>query len=188
MSDLCFVNLADYDARFVMDVRYATVNNFTGTILYSHPVCFLRKAVADKLVRVQNALEKMGLGLKVFDGYRPRSVQYIFWDLVPDRRFIADPRIGSKHSRGAAVDVTLVDQSGRELVMPTLFDDFSEKAFSNCMDVSEEAIKNRAVLHQAMQDGGFLILPTEWWHFDDCDWESYPLENVSLEELLQKEV
>lgn len=185
MCDLTFVNMATHDPRIVVDVRYATTNNFTGKAVYSHPICFLRKTVAEKLKNIQTRLERMSLGLKIYDGYRPQAVQFIFWNLVSDRRFIADPVVGSKHSRGAAVDVTLIDHKGRELVMPTSFDDFTEKAFSDCLELPVEAIHNRTLLHQLMQEGGFLILPTEWWHFDDCDWQKYPLEDISFAELLE---
>jgi D-alanyl-D-alanine dipeptidase len=184
MKDLTFVNIEAIDPNIITDIRYATDNNFVGKAVYSHPVCFLRKEVAEKLSRVQKSLEKQKLGLKIYDGYRPRSVQYLFWEFLPDNRFVADPRIGSKHNRGAAVDVTLVDEFGKELLMPTLFDSFSEKAFSNCMDLPELAIRNRTILHEAMKSGGFLILPTEWWHFDDSDWELYPLEDIQLASLL----
>jgi zinc D-Ala-D-Ala dipeptidase len=180
MKDLTFVNIQAVNPRIVTDIRYATSNNFVGKAVYSHPVCFLRKEVAAKLSAIQIKLEKQNLGLKIYDGYRPRSVQYIFWEIMPDSRFLADPKIGSKHNRGAAVDVTLVDSFGNELLMPTPFDDFSIKAYSDCVDLPQEAIQNRTILHTAMQEGGFLILPTEWWHFDDCDWEQYPLEDIPL--------
>lgn len=181
MRELDLVNITSVNPRIITDIRYATSNNFTGQVLYSHALCFLRKEVALKLSRIHDKFEQQGLGIKVFDGYRPRSVQYILWDLVSDRRFIADPKVGSKHNRGAAVDVTLVDSKGNELIMPTPFDDFTEKAFSDCMDLPEEAIANRTLLHQAMREGGFLPLPTEWWHFDDCDWQNYPLEDLSFD-------
>lgn len=176
-----FVELVKVSPRILIDIRYATDDNFMGKALYTLPKCYVRKKVAEKLHRIQERLEKRGLGLKVWDGYRPLSVQKLFWDLLPDDRYIANPAIGSKHNRGAAVDVTLVDVRGEELVMPTLFDTFSEKAHRNCVDLSEEALKNRDFLEAIMAEEGFVGLPTEWWHFDDADWKSYPIEDLSLE-------
>jgi len=111
-----------------VDMRYATADNFTGKVIYPVARCLLRRAVALRLARVQAALAARGLGLKVWDCYRPLAVQQKLWDLVKDPRYVADPKKGSRHNRGAAVDLTLVDKDGRELPMPTRFDDFSEKA------------------------------------------------------------
>ncbi|MES2344667.1 MAG: M15 family metallopeptidase [Chlamydiota bacterium] len=176
-----FVELAKVSPRILMDIRYATDDNFMGKALYPVSKCYVRKKVAEKLHRIQEHLEKRELGLKVWDGYRPLSVQKLFWDLLPDNRYIANPATGSKHNRGAAVDVTLVDAYGKELIMPTLFDTFSEKAHRSCMDLPEEALKNRNLLEMMMAEEGFIGLPTEWWHFDDADWKSYPIEDLSLE-------
>jgi zinc D-Ala-D-Ala dipeptidase len=137
------------------------------------------------LKKIQEDLAKRGLGLKVFDGYRTKSAQKIFWELMPDERYVANPLIGSRHQRGASVDVTLIDQNG-ELVMPSLFDDFSVKAHRNYMEASEEAICHRAILEAAMASQGFIGLPSEWWHFDDADWKSYPLEDFSFEQLVEQ--
>ena len=145
--------------------------------------CFLRKKVADRLLEVQLFLEKQNLGLKVFDGYRPLSVQKIFWNFLPDEKYVADPKTGSKHNRGASVDVTLVDSYGKELAMPTEFDDFSEKAHSSYSDLPPEKIKNRTRLQEAMKRFGFVGIDTEWWHYDDQEWQNYPIEDLSLEEL-----
>jgi zinc D-Ala-D-Ala dipeptidase len=177
--DLDFVDVTLIDSSIVAEVRYATTNNFTGRVLYRSATCFLRRGVAMRLSAVQESLRSRGLGLKIFDGYRPRSVQRILWEILPDRRYVADPEVGSKHNRGAAVDVTLIDRAQRELLMPTPFDDFTVKAHSDYMDLSEEILTNRALLHNAMREGGFVPLPTEWWHFDVCDWERYPLEDKS---------
>jgi len=182
MLDHAFVDLQKIDPRIVLDIRYATENNFVGKVVYTMPKCFLRKAVALKLKTVQDALEKLDLGLKVFDGYRPLTAQKFFWELMPDERYVANPAVGSRHHRGASVDVTLVNRHG-ELPMPTEFDAFNEKSHRSCMEASEEAICNRAVLEAAMRSQGFIGLPTEWWHFDDVDWMSYPIEDFSLEEL-----
>ncbi|NOZ55640.1 MAG: D-alanyl-D-alanine dipeptidase [Calditrichaeota bacterium] len=170
----------------VVDLKYATADNFTGQVLYEVPRCFLRRATAERLARVQARLRKQGLGLKIWDGYRPRSVQWKMWKLVPDSRYVADPRKGSRHNRGAAVDVTLVDSTGRELEMPTGFDDFTEKAHRDYQGCSETARRNRALLEAAMTAEGFVPLPTEWWHFDDPEWRKYELLDVSLSELARR--
>jgi D-alanyl-D-alanine dipeptidase len=183
MKDLEFVDIEKIIPDILTDVRYATENNFTGKRLYQSAKCYLRRGVAKKLAEVQKKLKLAGLGLKIFDGYRPRAVQRIFWELLPDDRYVANPDIGSKHNRGAAVDVTLVDSMKRELIMPTPFDDFTERAHSDFSDLPEEILQNRSTLHSFMRDGGFIPLPTEWWHFDDSEWERYPLDDVSFETL-----
>ncbi len=183
MLDLTFIDLEELDPSIAIDIRYATANNFAGQQVYPIAKCFLRRNVALKLKKVHDALKKQGLGLKVYDGYRPLSVQKIFWELVPDTRYVADPKEGSKHNRGAAVDLTLVDESGEELLMPTEFDDFTIKAHRDCMDLPKEAIQNRELLEKAMAELGFVGYQSEWWHFDDAEWKAYPIEDISLEEL-----
>jgi zinc D-Ala-D-Ala dipeptidase len=183
MNRLAFVAIETIIPDILTDIRYATENNFVGKKLYPSSKCYLRKGVALKLAQVQKNLGKINLRLKIFDGYRPRSVQRIFWEILPDDRYVANPDIGSKHNRGAAVDVTLVNHLGEELAMPTPFDHFSEQAHSTCTDLPPEIISNRSLLHTYMQEGGFVPLPTEWWHFDDSDWEHYPIEDVSFEAL-----
>lgn len=123
-----FVDIEKFCPSIQVDVIYASKNNFTKQVLYPVSRCFLRQGVAIKLCRVQKKLEGMGLGLKIFDGYRPYHVTKFFWDLIQDIRYVADPKVGSKHNRGAAVDVTLVDSFGRELEMPTPVDEMSERA------------------------------------------------------------
>lgn len=182
-SDL--VDLADVDSSIVIELRYATTNNFTGQVIYPSKRAFLRKGVAEKLERVQESLEEMGLGLKVWDAYRPFSVQKRFYKMVPDDRYVARPTEdgglpvdGSKHNRGAAVDVTLIDlKTGRELEMPTRFDDFSKSAHRDFMGCTTEAKKNRKILEDAMKAEGFEPMPTEWWHFDGAGWEKYQISD-----------
>ncbi len=169
------------------DIRYATTNNFTRKVVYPAPRCLLRFAVAQRLARVQRALEKRALGLKVWDCYRPFSVQEKFWALVPEEKYVArpvrkdgQPIAGSKHNRGAAVDLTLVDASGQELSMPTDHDDFSERAHRDFDRLTAEQKRNRALLEQVMIAEGFTPLPSEWWHFDGPGWEKYPLSDEPL--------
>lgn len=172
-SEFELVELKQVNAKIRIDLRYATENNFTGHKVYSTEHCYVLPIVAEKLSRIQTRLEQQGLGLKVYDGYRPKSAQAQFWALVPDERYVANPAKGSRHTRGTTVDVTLVDNNGDELEMPTAFDDFSEKAHRNNMSCSHAAVQNRALLEKMMVDEGFEPLPTEWWHFDLIGWRSY---------------
>lgn len=164
----------------VLDLRYATTNNFTGQVFYPEARAWLRDGTARRLAAVQKELASMGLRLKVFDAYRPLSVQRRFWELVPDDRYVANPAKGSRHNRGAAVDVTLVDRFGRDLAMPTDFDDFSERAHRNFRDLPEDVLANRDLLERVMSRNGFVGLPTEWWHFDDVDYQAYDVLDVPL--------
>ncbi len=178
-----FVDLSVSCPEILLDIRYATKNNFTNEVLYPSAICYLRRSVAHKLVIVQRNLEKQGLGLKVFDGYRPLSVQKKFWEIMPDSTYIARPELGSKHNRGAAVDLTIVDQSGKELLMPTSFDSFNKAAHRDYFDLPKEVIRNRDLLESVMINEGFIPLPKEWWHFDDANWSSFPVLDVSFEEI-----
>ncbi|MES2274173.1 MAG: D-alanyl-D-alanine dipeptidase [Chlamydiota bacterium] len=181
------VELKKISPGVILDIRYATPHNFAARTVYSSARCYLQRRTAERLDRVQRSLEIRGFGLKVFDGYRPLSVQKIFWSVLPDPQYVADPLVGSKHNRGAAVDLTLVDRRGEELLMPTSFDDFTESAHHDYQGAQVEAIQNRNFLKSAMESEGFLSFPSEWWHYDDPDWERYPILNVSFESLGAKE-
>jgi len=174
------VDVATVAPGIRLDIRYATAKNFTGRALYPAARCLLRPGVAERLARAQEAAAAQGLGLKVFDCYRPLSVQRAMWTLVPDERYVADPAKGSRHNRGAAVDLTLVDASGKELPMPTGFDDFSTRAHRDYDDLPPNVIANRAQLERLMQDAGCSGLPTEWWHFDADGWERYDVLDVPV--------
>ncbi len=168
-----------------VDLRYATANNFTKHVIYPKTArCYLRLKVAERLAAVQKSLEQKELGLKVYDCYRPRPVQAKLWALVPDDRYVANPKNGSRHNRGAAIDLTLVDKNGVELAMPTPYDDFTSRAHRSYQDLPAEALKNRATLEAAMVAQGFLPLPTEWWHFDDPDSKQYPMSEISFDSLI----
>lgn len=182
-SDL--VNILDLDSTIVIELKYATKDNFLGDTLYSANICLLRKAVAERLVNVNQLLRKKGYGLKVWDGYRPLSVQRRMWEKLPDPKFVANPKRGSNHNRGAAVDVTLVDLNGNELEMPTYFDDFSPKARSDYPKVSEIAKTNRKILQDAMRSQGFQTISSEWWHFNDNECKNYPVLDVPLDKFIK---
>jgi D-alanyl-D-alanine dipeptidase len=175
------VNVEKFIPGIVLDIRYATTNNFTGKQVYPVAKCLLRRSTAEKLKAVQADLQKQNLGLKVYDGYRPLSVQKKFWEIMPDDRYVANPAKGSKHNRGGAVDLTLIDAKGKELPMPTAYDDFSEKAHRNYKNLPEEVIRNRDLLGKVMEKHGFAGLDTEWWHFDDRDWKNFELLDIGFE-------
>lgn len=178
------VDLAKAIPSIQLDIRYSTSNNFTHKQVYSSARAFLRQPAANALVKVQQELAKQGLGLKVYDAYRPYSATILFYDLIKDTLFVASPAKGSRHNRGCAVDVSLVDlKNGIGLEMPTAYDDFSERAGAFYTDLPEVAIKNRSVLIDAMKKFGFAVFDSEWWHFDFNGWQSFSLMDISFEEL-----
>jgi D-alanyl-D-alanine dipeptidase len=175
------VNVHSIDSTIVLDLRYATENNFTHHKLYPVARCLLRREPAESLSAVQKELRTCGLGLKIFDGYRPLSIQKKLWEAVPDDRYVANPAKGSRHNRGAAVDLTLVDSLGNELAMPTPFDNFTERAHCNYKKLPRKILKNRTLLQQVMERHGFWRMETEWWHFDFHDWGRFPILDLPLE-------
>lgn len=183
-SDL--VELVTLDPTLRLDIRYAGTRNFLGVPLYSQARAFLQRPAAEALVRVQHALAREGYGLLIHDGYRPWYVTKMFWDATPpaQRRFVADPEKGSRHNRGCAVDLTLVDlRSGRELDMPSLYDEMTERAYPTYTGGSATARANRDRLRRHMEAEGFAVYEFEWWHFDYRDWPSYPTGNLRFEDL-----
>ncbi|WP_315109053.1 M15 family metallopeptidase [Clostridium intestinale] len=176
-----FVLLKEMDKDFLIDLRYATENNFTKQKVYPNDICVLRKDTAVKLVKANEEFKKLGYRIKIWDAYRPVYVQRIFWNIVKDSRFVANPdNGGSIHNKGCAVDITLVDKEGKELMMPSSFDDFSEKAYRGNTNMSDEAKSNMTILTNIMVQSGFKIIDTEWWHFDDTDSGKYNIEDVDL--------
>jgi D-alanyl-D-alanine dipeptidase len=179
---------ADPDKRLVeitdipRDVRYATTNNFMHVKLYPVSKVLLRRPAAIALHEVERELARDGLGLKIFDGYRPYRVTVRMWKPIRNPDFVADPAKGSRHNRGAAVDLTLIDlRTGRELPMPTGYDDFTPRARQDFNDLPHDALVNRARLREAMTSHGFDPLPSEWWHFDFRGWEKFELLDLPLE-------
>jgi zinc D-Ala-D-Ala dipeptidase len=172
------VDLKKTNARFQFDLRYATTNNFMHQQLYpSIKTTYLRKAAADLLVAVQQELNKKGLGLKIFDAYRPYSVTEKLWEPVKDDRYAADPKKGSGHNRGIAVDITIINlNNNTELNMGTDFDNFSDTAHHAFINLPANVLQNRLLLKTTMEKHGFKALDTEWWH--------YYLPNTALYELL----
>src|SRR3989338_2315248 len=169
------IDIRQVHPRVLVEVRYATPDNFMGEALYPEARCLLRRETAAKLAHAQDALELRGLGLKVFDGYRPLSVQKKMWARFPLEGFVANPAKGSNHNRGAAVDVILVDKEGHELAMPSAYDEFTERSHRDYPGGTPEARENRLILRETMKAAGFKGIETEWWHFDDTDAKDYPL-------------
>jgi CubicO group peptidase (beta-lactamase class C family)/D-alanyl-D-alanine dipeptidase len=180
------VELTAKDAR--LDVRYARTNNFLGTPFYSRARVFLQRPAAEAVKRVQEKMKAQGLGLVLFDGYRPWYVTKIFWEATPEvhRFLVADPAKGSRHNRGAAVDLTLCDaKTGEPLPMPSGYDEPSDRAYPDYPGGTSTARHFRDVLRGAMEAEGFTVYPEEWWHFDYKDWREYPIMNVPFERLEQ---
>lgn len=177
------VEISDVNPNIQLDIRYATDHNFLGQAVYPQARCFVRYAVAVRLDTIQHELESMGLGLKLFDGYRPLSVQKKMWEIMPDNRYVADPAKGSRHNRGAAVDLTLVRSDGSEPAMPTPFDDFSMRAAHGFMNLPNEIKIHRWILRTIMEKHGFKAISSEWWHYDLIGWQNYPLMDLTFAEI-----
>ena len=180
-EDTLIVPLKSIDSTIVQDVKYATANNFTKQVLYPSAKVFLRKVAAEHLAQANEFLKKNhNVRIKIFDGFRPLFVQKIMWQILPDDRYVADPAKGSRHNRGAAVDVTLIDGDGKELDMGTPYDDFTERASFASKDVSEKAYSNRKLLRETMTQFGFDPMETEWWHFDFKDWNKFGILDTGI--------
>lgn len=175
------VLVIDYSKDFAIDMKYATYDNFVKKAMYPSPTCVLTKGTLDKLIKANSIVKKQGFTIKIWDAYRPLSVQKIMWEATPNKNYVANPyRSGSKHNRGAAVDVTLIDKNGKELVMPTEFDNFTAKASPTYKGMSQEQRKNLNILSNAMTSAGFKTISHEWWHFEDTDWNSYEIQDLPL--------
>ena len=172
------VDVTSLDSTFVLDIRYATTNNFTEKQMYDCGKCYLREPVAELLIQAQEDFREMGYRIKLFDCYRPRPIQYKLWEVVPDARYVARPWVGSVHNRGGAVDLTLVDENGNELEMGTDYDFFGEESHQDFTDLPENVLENRALLKKVMQKHSFSPIRTEWWHFDYNQNKLYPLSDL----------
>jgi D-alanyl-D-alanine dipeptidase len=160
---------------FIIDVRYATTNNFTGAIIYPCGRMFMRPEPARALKKILKQLKGKGYQLKLFDGYRPSPAQQKLWDKVPDPDYVAPPSKGSMHNRGVAIDLTLTDLKGKELDMGTPYDFFGPEAHHDYTDLSVEVLERRRLLKSAMESNGFKGIRTEWWHYSFLS-KSYPLD------------
>ena len=183
-SDL--VELVKLDTSIHLDIRYATKNNFLGEPVYKEARAFLQRPAAEALIEVNKELKLSGYGLVVFDGYRPWSVTKIFWDMTPEdkKEFVADPKNGSRHNRGCAVDLSLYKLStGKEVKMPSEYDEMSERANADYKGGTEEQRHLRDLLRSKMEAHGFTVLDVEWWHFDFNGWKSYRIENIPFSKI-----
>ncbi|HEV8428815.1 MAG TPA: M15 family metallopeptidase [Pyrinomonadaceae bacterium] len=187
-SDL--VELRKLDPTIKLDIRYATSNNLFGTEFYSQPRAFLQRAPAEALVRVNRKLKPLGYGLLVHDGYRPWYVTKVFWDATPQDKkiFVADPSKGSRHNRGAAVDVTLYElKSGRPVEMVSTYDETTDRAYPNYPGGTALQRWHRDLLRTVMEAEGFTVYEAEWWHFDYKDWQRYRIGNQTFEDISPKQ-
>ncbi len=172
------VNIKEINPHIIIDLKYATTDNFLKQKVYDDANCYVLKILADKLDKAQKILEQDGLGLKIFDGHRPLAVQKKMWAIVPDARFVANPNTGgSIHNRAAAVDLTLVDSEGKELDMPTPFDNFAERAYQFSKEPTVQQRVNRMLLRKVMVEVGLEYIRTEWWHYQLPNGKQYPILN-----------
>ena len=180
------VELRSLEPTIRYDIRYATTNNFMSSVFYSQARAFLQRPAAEALVRAHHKLSELGYGLLIHDAYRPWYVTKMFWDATPDslHDFVADPSAGSRHNRGAAVDLTLFDlKTGAVIEMPSGYDEFSPRAFPDYPGGTDRQRWHRELLRRVMEAEAFRVYSFEWWHFDYRDWRRYPVLNRRFEDL-----
>jgi zinc D-Ala-D-Ala dipeptidase len=185
-SNQRMINVQLFIPNIQLDLRYASTNNFVHRVMYPErpKYSFLRLPAVKALARVQQELNIMGLGLKIFDAYRPYEVTEKFWELVHDDRYVADPKKGSGHNRGIAVDLTIINlKTKKELLMPTGFDNFTDSAHHDFIQLPKEILANRKLLKETMEKYGFVEFPTEWWHYSLPEPEKYDVLNLSFAQL-----
>lgn len=162
------VKILDYIPDIVIDLKYATEENFTGVVIYESDEALLRYGTMKKLEKAQEELKKLGYKLCIWDAFRPKEAQFKLWEICPNPIYVANPNKGfSKHSRGNTVDITIVSLSGEKVEMPSGFDDFTKKADRDYSDVSKEAGENAKLLEKVMEEAGFKGYAGEWWHYSD---------------------
>ena len=178
------VDLEKHVPGLVLDIRYATTNNFTGERIYDKAKAYARRPVADALLAVQKELRPKGLGIKMFDAYRPYRATVKFYEVYKDTTYVASPYRGSRHNRGCALDLTIVDlKTGKELPMPTEYDSFKKEAWPST-PVKDPVIRaNRQLLIDVMQKHGFKVNGSEWWHYDFIGWKNYEVMDIDFSEL-----
>jgi len=178
------IDLEQYVPDLVLDIRYATTDNFTHERIYDRAKAYARKPVADAVKEIQGALKKQGLGLKIFDAYRPYKATVKFYEVYRDTTYVASPYRGSRHNRGCALDLTLIElKTGQELKMPTGYDSFTRQAWPSTPVSDPEAGNNRRLLIGIMERYGFKVNSSEWWHFDFRGWKNFEVMDVDFQEL-----
>lgn len=173
MTGLIKIKKPEYDIE--LEIAYATSNNITGKPIYKNADCYLHVEAAKLLEKTIKYAAELGYKIKIFDAFRPRAAQFALWEHSPDPNFLSNPVTGSPHSRGVAIDLTLLDANGEELDMGTPFDDFTAKSFHSSLDVSAEAQKNRRILLGIMTAAGWDWYDNEWWHYQLFNPRAYPL-------------
>ncbi|MGV3541270.1 MAG: M15 family metallopeptidase [Rufibacter sp.] len=185
-SSVALVSIQEFIPNLQLDIRYATSNNLMGQPMYERAGAYLSLPAAKALKAVQQELNQQGVGLKIYDAYRPYAVTVAFYEKVKDTVFVASPYRGSRHNRGCAVDLTLIDlKTGKELKMPTPFDEFSPQAHSAYAKLPKKVLKNRKLFQEVMLKQGFQIYPDEWWHFDFEGWRNHPVMDIPFQQLDQ---
>lgn len=178
------INLEEFIPTIVLDIRYATSNNFTGEKIYNLSKAYARKPVAEALKKAHEEFRKSGVGVKIYDAYRPYSATVKFYEVYRDTTYVASPYKGSRHNRGCALDMTLVDlKTGKELTMPTEFDSFKKEAWPTTTVKDPEIKKNRDLIISVMEKHGFKVNASEWWHFDFNGWQKFDVMDIDFEEL-----
>jgi D-alanyl-D-alanine dipeptidase len=180
------VELIKLDPTLKLDIRYATKNNLAGRAVYSQSRAFLQRNAALEVAKVNRELKPLGYGLLIFDGYRPWSVTKLFWDVTKpkDRQFVANPKNGSRHNRGCAVDLSMYElKSGKEVEMTGAYDEMSERSYPDYTGGTAKQRRLRDLLRSKMEAHGFTVFKVEWWHFDYKDWQMYRISNVPFEKL-----
>jgi zinc D-Ala-D-Ala dipeptidase len=178
------IDLEKFIPGIVLDIRYATTDNFTKEKIYSLPKAYARKPVAEALKKAQQEFAISGVGIKVYDAYRPYSATVKFYEVYRDTTYVASPYRGSRHNRGCAVDMTLVDlKTGEELKMPTEFDSFRKEAWPTSKIADPIINRNRNLIISIMNKFGFTVNSSEWWHFDFRGWQRFEVLDIDFEEL-----
>ena len=180
------VELVTLDPTIKLDIRYATTNNFTKQVVYSEARAFLQRPAAQALLAAHRELARQGYGLMIHDGYRPWTITKKFWDVTagtPMRDFVANPKTGSKHNRGCAVDLTIYDLATGQIVqMPGDYDESTQRSFPDFKGGTQAQRARRDLLRAAMEKQGFTVESNEWWHFNYQDWPSYPILDISFQD------
>lgn len=178
------INLGKKIPSIVLDIKYATPNNFTKQVIYKEAKAFARKPVGEALDEAQKEFLKLGYSIKVFDAYRPYTATVKFFEIIGDTRYVASPKTGSRHNKGCAIDLTLVDlKTNKELTMPTEYDSFRKEAWAEAPVSDPEILKNRKILIQVLTNHGFRVNKTEWWHFDFLGCAGFEVLDIPFEEL-----
>ena len=181
-SNKTLIEIKSRIPNIVLDIRYATENNFLKKIFYKQAKAFARLPVVKALHKVQAELNAKGIGVKIYDGYRPYAITVQFYESFPDSTYVASPWSGSKHNRGCALDMTLVYlKTGKELAMPTPYDSAVKESWADAPVKSKKAFKNRELMKAVMAKYGFTIDPSEWWHYNFNGWRDYPLMDIPFD-------